>query len=367
MVIAATENNSIYALNMKNGSIVWHRNLGAPVAGSALPCGDINPSGITGTPVIDPNSNTLYVVAYLTQGGHELFALSLSNGAILSQRNVDPPGVSVSVEQERGALALSHGMVYIPYGGLAGDCGQYHGYVVGVPENNSFTPISYQVPTGREGGIWAPSGMVIDSSGNVYVATGNSASTTNFDFGDAVIKLSPSLEEITYFAPTNWASLNSGDVDLGSVGPALLNDQTIFQIGKQGVGYLLNTNDLGGIGGQEFSAQVCSRAYGGTTFASSILYIPCTNGLTALQVNLTSDSFTTLWSGPNFNAGPPIVSGDIVWDINTNSGMLYAFNATTGSIVFNYQTGDVEHFVTPSYSNGLVFVGANNVVEAITV
>jgi outer membrane protein assembly factor BamB len=366
MVIAATENNSVYALSVTNGSIIWHENLGAPITGG-LPCGDIDPSGITGTPVIDPSTNTLYVVAYLAQGGHELFALNLSSGAVLSEKNVDPPGVSVTVEQERGALALSRGMVYIPYGGLYGDCGQYHGFVVGVPENNSFSPISYQVPTGREGGIWGPSGMAIDSSGNIYVATGNSASTTNFDFGDAVIQLSPTLQETNYFAPSNWASLNSGDVDLGSVGPALLNDQTIFQIGKQGVGYLLDASNLGGIGAQKFSAQVCSGAYGGTAYAASILYVPCTNGVFALEVNLTSHSFNQLWSGPNYDAGAPIVAGGVVWDIDTGNGMLYALNATSGATVFTYHTGSVEHFVTPSFADGRIFVGTSSNVEAITI
>jgi outer membrane protein assembly factor BamB len=367
MVIAATENNSIYALNVINGSIIWHKNLGQPVDGSTLPCGDINPSGITGTPVIDPKTNMLYVVAYLSQGGHELFGLNIASGAVVSERNVDPPGVSVSVEQERGALALSQSMIYIPYGGLAGDCGQYHGFVIGAPENNSFSPLSYQTPTGREGGIWAPSGMAVDNSGNIYVATGNSEASTNFDFGDAVIRLSPSLQETGYFAPTNWAALNSGDVDIGSVGPALLNNQTIFQIGKEGVGYLLNGSNLGGIGGQEFSVRVCSGAFGGTAYTSSYLYVPCTNGVVALYVNTTSHSFRTVWNGPNFNSGPPIVSGGMVWDIDTSNGALYALNATNGHTIFTYQIGGVERFVTPSSADGRVFVGAGDVIEAIMI
>ena len=368
-VIVATENNSIYSLNETNGLVIWHRNLGQPVDGSSLPCGDINPSGITGTPVIDGVTNTVYVVAYLAQGGHELFAISLDGGGIIFQRNVDPPGVSVSVEQQRGALALSRGMVYVPYGGLEGDCGQYHGFVMGVPENNSFSsPLSYQDPTGREGGIWAPSGMAIDSSGSIYVATGNSEATSNFDFGDAVIRLSPSLQEVDYFAPTNWAALNSGDIDLGSVGPAILNNQTIFQIGKEGVGYLLDASHLGAVGGQEFSAQVCSGgAFGGTAYAAPFLYVPCTGGLVALRVNVTSHSFTKLWTGPQFDAGPPIVSGNVVWDIDTSGGTLYALNESSGSVIFTYQIGSVAHFVTPSSADGRIFVGAQDGVEAITI
>ena len=277
MVIAATENNSVYALNASDGKIIWHKNLGAPVPGSSLPCGDINPSGITGTPAIDGATNTLYVVAYLKQLGHELYALNLDNGGVIFHRNVDPLGVSVSVEQERGALSISQGMVYIPYGGLDGDCGQYHGFVIGVPENNSSVSLSYQVPTGREGGIWANAGMAIDSSGNIYIATGNSEATSSFDSGDAVIRLSAALKEIDYFAPANWAALNAGDVDLGSVAPLLLDNQTIFQIGKEGVGYLLNASNLGKIGGEEFFAQVCP-AYGGLAYSPPVIYVPCGGG-----------------------------------------------------------------------------------------
>jgi outer membrane protein assembly factor BamB len=367
MVIAATENNSVYGLDSNTGSIIWHKNLGAPVPGSSLPCGDINPSGITGTPVIDAISNTLYVVAYLKQGGHELFALNLANGGIVFQRNVDPPGVSVSVEQERGALAISQGMVYIPYGGLDGDCGQYHGFVVAVPLNNSSSSLSYQVPTGREGGIWAAAGIAIDPSGNIYVGTGNSEATTKFDYGDAVIKLSPSLKVEDYFAPTNWAALNSGDTDLGSVAPLLLGNETIFQIGKEGVGYLLNASNLGNVGGEEFSGQVCS-AYGGLAYSPPNIYVPCGGGVTALRVNLTSHTFTKLWtSKSSFDAGPPIVSGDAVWSIDISGGKLYALNQTTGATIFTYSLGSVMHFSTPSSADGEIFTGADDAIEAVKI
>ena len=366
MVIVATENNSVYALSPTSGHVIWRKHLGAPVPGSSLPCGDINPSGITGTPAIDPATNTIYVTAYLANPTehHVLFGLDANTGKVVFRRNVDPAGVSVLVEQERGALAISGGVVYVPFGGLAGDCGTYHGYVVGVPENGS-ARFQYKDPTGIRGGIWAPSGASVNSAGDLFVATGNSGSTTKFDFGDAVIELSPTLHEISYFAPKNWASLNSGDLDLGSAGPAILNDSgLVFQIGKQGVGYLLNETALGGIGGQLFSKRVCPSssggAFGGIAYVDSTIFVPCTSGIVAINANFTADTFSTLWSGPSFQAGPPVISNDLVWTVGINNAVVYALNMTSGQVVFSYSAGTVEHFTSPAASSGQVYVAAGS-------
>jgi outer membrane protein assembly factor BamB len=374
-VFIATENNSVYALSEGSGSVVWQKNLGPPVPSSTLPCGDIDPSGITSTPVIDTAKNEIFVVAYIylqNQQAHELFALNLVSGNVMFERNVNPPNVSPQDEQQRGALAIANGFVYIPYGGLYGDCGQYHGFVLGVPENNTGSTLSYQDPTGREGGIWGPSGMAIDSSGNVFVSTGNSEATQNFDFGDAVIKLSPTLNEIAYFAPTNWATLNSNDIDLSSVGPSILgNTGTIFQIGKEGVGYLLNMNDLGQIGGQEFEAMVCpsgAGAYGGNAYVGPIIYVPCQSGLVALKVDFgTNPSFSSLWNGTQFNAGAPIVAGNAVWTVDIGSATLYAMNPDNGTVIFSYHLHGADHFISPASAGGLVFVGGGNVAYAFNI
>jgi outer membrane protein assembly factor BamB len=161
-VFVATENNSVYALSGRTGDVVWGTNLGAPVQGSQLQCGDISPSGITGTPVIDPSTGTLFVVSFDESSfSHVLSALNTSSGAILWQKGANPPHFDATVHQERSALSLANGMVYIPYGGLDGDCGQYHGWVVGIPENGTGSMVYYQVPAGRKGGIWAPSGASV--------------------------------------------------------------------------------------------------------------------------------------------------------------------------------------------------------------
>ena len=168
------------------------------------------------------------------------------------------------------------------YGGLFGDCGSYHGWVAGVAADGSGPLLDYRVPTTNAGGIWAPSGPAVDDAGNLFVATGNSFTDT-FDLGNSVIKLSPSWSGSRSSRPS-WAELNDGDVDLGSVGPSLLDGRTVFQIGKGGVGYLLDANDLGGIGGELSSAPVCGGSFGGTAHDGRSIFVPCTDGLVALRL-----------------------------------------------------------------------------------
>src|SRR5207248_4477980 len=232
-VIAATEDNSVYAFDAASGAQAWRAQLGAPVDGGSLPCGNIDPSGITGTPVADPASNTLYVVAFLAAGTHhELFALDLTNGNVRWHRAIDPPGLSGRVEQERGAVTITGGRVYVPYGGLLGDCGPYKGAVVSVALDGQGDLTSYVVPTTREAAIWHPGGPAVDANGDLWVSTGNSESNGSFDYGNTVVHLSPQLKAVDFFAPTNWLRLNQGDVDLGSIGPALVGATRVLAAGQ---------------------------------------------------------------------------------------------------------------------------------------
>jgi outer membrane protein assembly factor BamB len=372
-VIIATEGDTVYDLNGETGQLVWSSHLGTPVNGASLPCGDIDPSGITGTPTIDTFREIIYVVAFVQPPmHHELFALDLSTGEVKFHFSIDPPGADPTVQQQRAALALSGDYVYIAYGGLDGDCGTYHGWVVGSNVSGTVTGagserlLSYEVPTGWAGGIWGPSGPAIDSSGNIFVATGNSGSTSTFDFGDSVIKLSADLKQLDWFAPTNWSQLNADDTDLGSTGPIILNSNFIFQIGKEGVGYLLDAGKLGGIGGQLFSAQVCSGgAYGGLAFSSPYLIVPCANGIVSLNMNLdSSPSFSVAWRGPSFVAGPPIIAGNAVWTLDVTNGVLYVLNLEDGHALFQSTVGAVTRFNSIGAGDREIFVAANRMVLA---
>ena len=243
-VIVATENNSLYYLDADTGRVIWRTHLGTPVRLADFPCGNIDPQGITSTPAIDTTKRIIYAVGIFPPANHELFALDLDTGRVRFQVPIDPPGADRMVEQQRAALALSGDYVYVAYGGRSGDCGDYHGWVVAARADGKGELLSYKVPTGRAGGIWGPSGPAIDNSQDIFVSTGNSFSNSSFDFGDSVIKLSPELKVLDWFAAPNWVQLNEGDLDLGSTGPILLNSDFIFQIGKDGIGYLLDGEEV---------------------------------------------------------------------------------------------------------------------------
>lgn len=360
-VIVATENDSVYALDAASGARLWAVHLGAPVSGGSLPCGNIDPSGITGTPVADPATATLYVVIYRSDFRHVLVALDLKTGALRWERAIDPPGGDYKTEQQRAALAIANGRVYVSYGGLYGDCGSYHGWVLGAPPTGPTGPlVSYRVPSGNEGAIWAPSGPAVDGAGNLYVATGN-GNSSSFDYGNSVIRLSPTLQAAGYFAPPNAGALNVSDADLGSTGPLLLPGSRVFIIGKSGVAYLLDADALGGVGNGLFSLNLGSAAFGADAYAAGTIYVPTVGGIVAVAAG--SSSLRKLWT-QGAASQSPIVAGAGVWSLG--NGVLYQLDPRTGAIRYSASVGQSAHFATPSASGGRIFVAANGRVYAFS-
>jgi outer membrane protein assembly factor BamB len=364
-VLAATENNTVYSLDLFSGSVVWKIHLGDPVDAASLPCGNIGPvTGITGTPAADPVAGRLYVVAFLRTHHHMLFTLSLVDGSVVSQLDLDPPGSDPSVQQERGALALGSGYVYVPLGGLFGDCGPYHGYVEAVPLKGGGV-LSYKVPSAREAGIWSAQGATVGPDGSLYVVTGNGASSSAFDYSNSVVQLSPDLRTVrSYFAPGNWAALNGSDTDLGSVGATVIPPLGVaLAIGKEGVAFLLKLGSLGGIGGQVARAPVCSGSWGGTAWTGSTVFVPCADGLYALSV--TSSSVAVAWHAPHPILGSPIVAAGAVWALDPD-GTLYALDPSSGAVVYSKGMGSTQHFSTPAATDGFVVAPAGTSVVAIS-
>jgi outer membrane protein assembly factor BamB len=363
-VIVATENDSVYSLDLATGAQQWHAALGTPVPLSHLPCGDIDPLGITGTPAYDPTTGSVFVVTETTGGAHDLVALAPSTGAVRWRTNLDVTGRDRAAEQQRGALAVANGRVYVPFGGLFGDCGNYVGYVTATATTGNGATSHYEVPTARAGGIWAPSGPAIGPDGTVYVAVGNGAAEGGtYDGSDAVLRLSADLSSrLDFFAPASWAQENASDTDLGSAGPLLLGDGLVVQSGKDGHLYVLGASHLGGIGGADATGSGCA-SFGGLAGDGGAVFAPCTSGLR--RFNVTASSVTERWHVPV--TGSPVVGGGAVWSMDTSSGALHAYDESSGASLASLHVGPVTRFTSPVVVGALVLVGTRSSVVAVHV
>jgi outer membrane protein assembly factor BamB len=407
IVYAATLNNTVYALRQSDGVELWHNNfattttLGPPET-TGWGCGNVSPQGILSTPVIDVAGGRIYVATLFGNDDiYRVIGLSLTTGAIQLTTPIPTTigtGFDWTIQQERGALAVANGYVYVPFGGRAGDCGNYHGFVVGVPTNGTTSLAVYQTP-GNGNGYWAPGGVVVDdATGNVFVASGNgdvangcatvAGGGPQFE-NDAVVRLSPTLAHLDFFMPNDWqANWCANDQDLGSASPLLISPNLLFMSGKWGGGFLLNPNSLGGIDGQLFptpkpaayaQAEVCfgdhsAATYGSFAYAAPFIYAQCDSalGLVALNTNTSTPSFSpcdAACPAPNWHVGsgitfgPPIVAGGAVWAA-TNGGGLYAFDAATGGQIFHSANFGINRFVTPAEAGGQVFVPSLNVMRS---
>jgi outer membrane protein assembly factor BamB len=372
LVYVGTENDTVYALSAHDGHAVWQRHVGNPLhnVGAAAGCGDIDPLGITSTLAIDPASGTVYVVAETAVGSgqgavvhHRLFGLNPSTGATVRSAAADPPiGANQSTVwlQQRGALAVANGRVYVPYGGLAGDCGNYHGWVVGVEEQGTGANVSYDAtPHGQGGAIWGPSGPAIDGAGNVYVATGNPNNPQNpaIDDSESAVKLGPGLNRLAAFRDTKATN----DADLATNGITLLPGGLAFAVGKTDTGYLLNSSNLSLVAA---IPNVCGGDPDGGNAYNSVtntLYVPCRSG-TIQPVDLTHHVATTAIGGVN---GPPVLVRGHLWAVSYPGSSLYQIAPGTRTKVQTLSTGSpVTTFASPTVADGLVLVGTTGGVTA---
>ncbi|GAB3861359.1 hypothetical protein GCM10028801_25400 [Nocardioides maradonensis] len=359
VVVAATENDSVYGM-APGGRVLWRRHLGTPVRTSQLPCGNIDPLGITGSPVYSPGTGAAYVVTETptSTGGvrHTLVSLDVGSGAVNWRRGVDYPGVETRAMQQRGALTVAGGRVWVPFGGLAGDCAGYRGRLVGVPLDGRGTAVRYTVPTTREGGMWQTSGPAVDSRGHLLAAVGNGAAGPGdpYDHSDSILKLDTSARLLGFFAPRGWAQDNAGDVDLGSIGPALVGTTWLVQGGKSDRVYVLRQDRLGGIGGQVSSLSV-APSFGGTAVSGSTVYLPCVDGLRALRVDSTGHLHVR-WRAASSIIGSPVVGGGRVWSLDPSGGVLHALDPATGRSRGRVSVGATSRFATPALSGDRVIV-----------
>jgi outer membrane protein assembly factor BamB len=366
LVIAATEGDSVYGLDRATGQVRWRVNVGTPVPLSALPCGDIDPLGITGTPAYDPATGLVYAVAETAGYRHVLVGVKATSGQVAFRRDIPTPDGQPRFDQQRGALAVAGGRIYIPFGGLAGDCGPYRGSVVGVPVSGRGPLISYVVPTAREGGIWTPGGAVTGPGGTIYAGVGNGAATSGrYDDSDSVTALSLALHRTGLFAPAVWPADNAADLDLASLSPVLLPSGLVLAVGKRGTGYLLDGAHLGGVGGQLATAAIC-HAYGGAAVSGTIAYVPCADGGLA-AVDTAGRHLHVRWRGPATAAGSPVLGGGAVWVAGLDAGTLYQLSPASGQVRQQISLGSpLPHFASPSLSGPLVLTGTLDGVVAVS-
>ena len=411
VLIVATENDDVHAIDARSGSQVWTRSLGRPVALSTQPCGNIDPLGITGTPVIDEATRAVYVAAMVGDASgahHRVFALSLKDGAPLAGWPIDVAEAlaargqhfNTRFQNQRGALAVLDGKVYVPYGGHYGDCGDYHGWGLGISLRDPRDIVSWST-RGRGGGIWAPGG--ISSDGRVlFVATGNTFGASTWSDGEAVIRLMPDLRHEgrpqEFFAPSDWRALDERDADLGGSNPLPLNVPSmagptplVLALGKDARAYLLDGNNLGGIGGSLVSETVSTRpirtapaAYPAAdgvfvAFQGPGANCPTAQGgnLSVLRIRAGSPLLLdTAWCGAFKGEGSPIVTttdgraNPIVWIVGAEGdGLLHGYRGDTGEPLFtgggpgNTLTG-LRHFQSLLAAGDRLYVGADSRIYA---
>jgi hypothetical protein len=374
-LIVATENNIVYALDPSTGAVLWSRALPTPAPQNQLGCGDINPEGVTGTPVIDPTTGTLYVDAMTDANGtlqQQLYGLSLTNGAILSGW---PLGVDAAITKaggtfsskyqgERSALLMFGGNLFAVYGGRDGDCLPYKGTVIQVdPASATLTAVWQTRASG--GGIWSQGGIASEGTG-LYVTTGNTIGAQTYGDGESIIQLKPGLARpntnAEFYAPANWQTLDSQDLDLGGTEALPVNVATtggktaprVIAFGKDGNAYLVNRNNLGGIGGKAdivkvSNGQIKTGPAVYSTPSAGMVAITNTNPVGCTQIGIMmlklapsgKSAIKVAWCAAYSGNGSPIITTSdgtkdpIVWVVGASGdNLLHGFDAKNGSQVF---------------------------------
>ncbi len=410
-LLAATESNEVQALDAGTGRQLWSRSLGSPVSRAALRCGNIGPLGVTGTPVIDPATQTLYVDAAV--GGapslrHLVFALALKDGTPLPGWPVDTAEVlkqqgqafNARDQNQRSALTILNGRLYVPFGGHFGDCGDYHGWVMGIGLRDPRAIVAWKTPA-RGGGVWAPGGITTDGK-SLYAATGNTFGASSWMGGEAVIRLPPDLkpspDRRDFFTPEDWQALDARDADLGGTNPMLIDLPAnsgrrafVLALGKDGHAYLLDRDDLGGIGGSLINEAVSPRPIRTAPAAYPVgdaVYVAFQGmgsrcpagqggGLTVLKITGGErPALTTAWCAALRGAGSPIVtttdghSDPIVWVLGAEGdNRLHAFKGDTGEPLLagggsNQAMAGLHHFQTLIATDQRLYVGADDRIYA---
>jgi hypothetical protein len=426
VVFVATEANSVYAFDANtSGPALWHINVGTALSCSDLDdCGDLVPgAGITGTPVIDPTTQTMYLVALTKDSAgshHRLVALDLTTGAekfggpVEISPTVHGTGANSnngivsfdpSTHYQRCALLLVGGVVYVGIGSNAESDSSNHGWIVGYKASDLTPTMTFCAsPNDQWSSIWQTGGgLSSDASGYIYAETANGTfdvNTGGSDYGDSALKLNSAGAVLDYFTPYNQADLSDGDIDFGAANALILPDQSgpvsheLIASGKPGVLYLINRDSMGhyNSGGSNDSQIVQSVAafpsasilggifmspvyWNGNVYvagiAGSLQAFTLSAGLLSNSlVSQTQENFS--WPGATASVSANGTSAGIVWALDGEAGVLYAYDATNlASELYNTQQatggrdtpGQPVKFAVPAIANGHVYVGTQTELD----
>jgi uncharacterized protein (TIGR03437 family) len=413
LVFVATEHDSVYAFDADNyvAAPLWHVSFINPATGvttasaADLGCGSITPEiGITGTPVIDPATGTLYVVAMTEEASSDgyvqrLHALDVATG-------VEKPGSPVEIQatvpgkgdgnntvhfkpwlsKERAGLLLLNGVVYTAWSSQC-DSGNYHGWIIGYDASTLQQAAVYTAtPDWDAGSIWqGGAAPAADANANIYVVSANGtfdADRGGADLGESIIKLSTSksLSVADYFTPYNADALSEKDKDLGSSGALLLPDgagsaahpHLLVSGSKAGTVYLLDRDNLGHSRPERDDQIVQSLVgavgplFGIPVYFNNTVYFSAAhdqvkafslqNGLlSAAPVSASNSTYAVLGSVPSISANG--AANGILWTIDP-AAQLHAYDAADLSHqLYHASVGSFVKFSTPTIANGKVYVG----------
>ncbi|HUB67221.1 MAG TPA: hypothetical protein VL981_07030, partial [Candidatus Methylacidiphilales bacterium] len=259
-VYVETMADQAYCFSDTSNAQYWHVSFTGgditPVPPGDYPSGNniIGNLGVESTPYIDKSLNTIFMVAKTKNTSnstyyYKLHALDLSTGSEKygGPKNITASGFDVKQQNQRMGLAKAGNNIIVTWTSYQ-DSQPYHGWMMAYNETTlSQVAVFNDTSSGSQAGIWQQGrAPAVDSSGNVYVITGNGTWDGSKNFGESFLKLSSSLSLESWFTPDNYSSLNSGDEDLGSGGALLIPGTSyVFGGGKQGVVFLLNTSNLG--------------------------------------------------------------------------------------------------------------------------
>lgn len=426
VVFVVTEANSVYAFDANTKvAVLWHTNVGTAMSCSDLDdCGDLVPgAGITGTPVIDPTTQTMYLVALSKDSAgfhHSLHAIDLTTGAekLGGPVAVSPtvPGTGANSQNgmvqfdpkthyQRAALLLTAGVVYVGIGANAESDSDNHGWIVGFKASDLTPTMTFCTsPNDYWSSIWqSGGGLASDSAGYVYAETANGnfdVNTGGTDYGDSAIKLDSTGAVVDYFTPYNQADLSSGDLDFGAAGPLLLPDQSgsvaheLIASGKPGVLYVIDRDSMGHFNSGSSDSQIVqsvpafpnassilngifmSPAYwNGRVYVAGISTNLAAYTLTAGMLSATPESQTSAqfaWSGATVSVSSSGTTAGIVWALDGGSGVLYAYDATNLATELYDTTqapgmrdalGKPVKFAVPTVAEGHVYVGTQTELD----